>query len=138
MAAPCRITAREAKRFPLGVLRIATNAIVKPSVTIDLSADVTIHEHAEIQDEVMIFTHKHHWGHSRGLRKEIERVEAVPLVIEKDVFIGTRAMLIGVSKIGKGAVIGAGSVITKDAPPYEMWAGVPGRKIGERKEDTNN
>lgn len=35
--------------------------------------------------------------------------------------------------IGEGAVIGAGAVVLKNVPAWEMWAGVPARKIGERK-----
>src|SRR5690606_26050320 len=34
--------------------------------------------------------------------------------------------------IGDGAVIAAGAVVTKDVPAWEIWAGVPARKIGER------
>ncbi len=35
-------------------------------------------------------------------------------------------------RIGRGAVVGAGAVVTKDVPAYEVHAGVPARKIGER------
>ena len=34
--------------------------------------------------------------------------------------------------IGLGAVVGAGAVVTKSVPAYEIWAGVPARKIGQR------
>lgn len=34
--------------------------------------------------------------------------------------------------IGKGAIIGAGSVVTKDIPPYQVWAGNPARYIKDR------
>ena len=34
--------------------------------------------------------------------------------------------------IGDGAVIGAGAVVTHDVGPYEIWAGVPAKKIGQR------
>jgi serine acetyltransferase len=37
----------------------------------------------------------------------------------------------GVS-IGRGAIVAAGAVVTKDVPPYEIHAGVPARKIGDR------
>jgi carbonic anhydrase/acetyltransferase-like protein (isoleucine patch superfamily) len=38
-------------------------------------------------------------------------------------------------RIGRGAIVGAGAVVTKDVPPYEIYAGVPARKIGERFSD---
>ncbi|GAB5442272.1 MAG: hypothetical protein Fues2KO_26210 [Fuerstiella sp.] len=39
----------------------------------------------------------------------------------------------GVS-IGDGAVVGAGAVVTHNVPEYEIWAGIPANKIGERTE----
>ena len=55
------------------------------------------------------------------------------VVIEDRVWIGYRAIvLIGVA-IGKGAVVGAGAVVTKNVEPYAIVAGNPARKIGERK-----
>ena len=46
-------------------------------------------------------------------------------MIEDDVWIGRRAIIMGGVTIGKGAVIGAGSVVTKDVPPYCVAAGNP-------------
>jgi len=40
--------------------------------------------------------------------------------------------------IGDGAVIGAGSVVTKSIPTMEIWAGVPARKIGSRNHDCHS
>ena len=37
--------------------------------------------------------------------------------------------------IGNGAVVAAGAVVTKDIPPYEVWGGVPARKIKDRIHD---
>ena len=34
--------------------------------------------------------------------------------------------------IGRGAVVAAGAVVTKDIPPYEVWGGVPAKKIKDR------
>ena len=127
-----RATLRHSGQFGIGKLTVAQTSKIKPNVTIDLAADVSIGEEVEIQDEVMIFTHKHFWNHSRGLRKEIEKIVPVNLEIGNDVFIGVRAMIIGVSSIGEGAVIGAGSVLTHDVNPFEVWAGNPARKVGER------
>jgi acetyltransferase-like isoleucine patch superfamily enzyme len=53
-------------------------------------------------------------------------------VIEGDVWIGFGATIMAGVRIGRGAIIGAGSVVTKSVPPYEIHAGVPAHKIGER------
>jgi acetyltransferase-like isoleucine patch superfamily enzyme len=53
-------------------------------------------------------------------------------IIEDDVWIGFRATILAGVRIGRGAIVGAGSVVTKDIPPYEIYAGVPAHKIGER------
>lgn len=51
--------------------------------------------------------------------------------IEDDVFIGVNVIICNSVTIGKGAIIGAGSVVTKDIPPYQVWAGNPARFIKE-------
>lgn len=53
-------------------------------------------------------------------------------VIGNDVWIGTRTMLIGGIHVGDGAIIGAGSIVTKDVPPYAVVAGNPARIIRYR------
>lgn len=52
--------------------------------------------------------------------------------IGNDVWIGKRVMVMGGLKIGDGAVIGAGAVVTKDVPPYAVVGGVPARIIKYR------
>ncbi|HOK79240.1 MAG TPA: acyltransferase [bacterium] len=46
--------------------------------------------------------------------------------------IGAGAIILPGVKIGKGAIIGAGAVVTQEVPSYEVWAGVPARKIKTR------
>lgn len=55
-----------------------------------------------------------------------------PLSIAEDVWIGAASTIMPGVTIQKGAVIGANSVVTKDVGPYEIWAGVPAKKIGDR------
>ena len=52
-----------------------------------------------------------------------------PTIIEEGVFIGSDTMLVAPVKIGEGARTGAGSVVTKDVPPYTLAVGVPARPI---------
>lgn len=56
-------------------------------------------------------------------------------VIGNDVWIGNRALILQGVTIGDGAVVGAGSVVTKDIPPYEIWAGNPAKCIRKRFDD---
>ncbi len=50
-------------------------------------------------------------------------------IIENDVWIGNRAIIMQGVKIGTGAVIGAGAVVTKNVPPYAVVAGCPAKVI---------
>lgn len=55
------------------------------------------------------------------------------LTIEDDVWIGARVTILkGYKKIGKGSVIGAGSVVTHDVPQYSVVAGNPEKLIKKR------
>lgn len=55
-----------------------------------------------------------------------------PAIIGNDVWIGSNAVVLGGVRVGNGAVIGAGSVVTKDVPPYAVVGGVPARIIKYR------
>ncbi|EJT6167524.1 CatB-related O-acetyltransferase [Clostridium perfringens] len=56
-------------------------------------------------------------------------------VIENDVWIGANTLIKSGVKIGNGAIIGMGSVVTKNVPPYEIWAGNPAKCIRKRFDD---
>ena len=58
--------------------------------------------------------------------------ESPPVVIEDDVWLGTRVIIMPGLKIGKGAIIGAGAIVTKDVPPYAICVGNPARIIRYR------
>ena len=54
------------------------------------------------------------------------------VIIESGCWIGTRAIILKGVTIGKGSVIGAGAIVTKDVPPYSVYVGVPASKVIER------
>jgi acetyltransferase-like isoleucine patch superfamily enzyme len=56
--------------------------------------------------------------------------------IGNDVWIAAKCIIKAGVTIGDGAVVGMGSVVTKDIPPYEIWAGNPARLIRKRFDDT--
>ena len=53
--------------------------------------------------------------------------------IEEDAFIGCNVIICNAVTIGKGSIVGAGSVVTKDIPPYQVWAGNPAKYIKDRE-----
>ena len=56
-------------------------------------------------------------------------VKTAPVVIEDDVWLGTNAVVLPGVRVGRGAVVGAGAVVTRDVPPFTVVAGVPARPI---------
>lgn len=57
------------------------------------------------------------------------------MFIGNDVWISANSVITRGVTIGDGAVIGAGAVVTHNVPPYEIWAGVTAKKIGQRFSD---
>ena len=58
--------------------------------------------------------------------------ERRPVVIEDDVWIGTRSIIMRGVRVGRGSIIGSGSVVTRDVMPYSIVGGVPARLIRMR------
>lgn len=54
------------------------------------------------------------------------------IVIEEDVWIGASVVLLSHCKIGRGAIVAAGAVVSKPVPPYAIVAGIPAKIIGTR------
>lgn len=54
------------------------------------------------------------------------------VVLERGVLVGSSAAVLQYLRVGEGATVGAGAVVTKDIPSGETWVGVPARPIGTR------
>jgi acetyltransferase-like isoleucine patch superfamily enzyme len=76
---------------------------------------VTIGDNSTVGLRTSIFAHMY-WG---GRRESCGRV-----IIEKDVFIGPHCLILPNVRIGQGAVIKGGTVVTRDVPPFTFW-GLP-------------
>ena len=64
----------------------------------------------------------------------VEPPSAQPVTIEDDVLIGANAVVLEGVRVGKGAIVAAGAVVTKDVEPYTVVAGTPARKIKDVKD----
>jgi maltose O-acetyltransferase len=56
-------------------------------------------------------------------------IKTGPVVIEDDVWLGTNVVVLPGVRVGRGAVVGAGAVVTRDVAPFTVVAGVPARPI---------
>lgn len=70
-----------------------------------------------------------------SVKKKFSKHQRIPdrrTYIGNDVWIGERTMIKAGVTVGDGAVVGMGSVVTKDVGPYEIWAGNPAKLIRKR------
>lgn len=61
----------------------------------------------------------------------IERAEPPP-ILEDEVWIGANVVVLRGVRIGAGAIVAAGAVVTRDVPPMEIWGGIPAKRIRAR------
>ncbi|MCX7880950.1 MAG: acyltransferase [Patescibacteria group bacterium] len=106
---------------------IGEDTIVGEKAVLDGRDKLIIGNHTAIASEVMIYNSEH------NINDENFRAITEPVVIEDYCFIGPRTIILPGVTVGKGAIVAAGSVVTKDVPPYAIVGGVPAKIIGERK-----
>lgn len=108
-------------------IRIGKDTIVGENSVLDGRDKLIIGDHVDIASEVMIYNSEH------DINSEEFGAITAPVEIGDYVFIGPRAIILPGIKIGKGAVVGAGAVVTHDVPEFAIVGGVPAKVIGERK-----
>lgn len=79
-----------------------------------------------------------HIGAGAVLAGVVEPPSATPVIVEDDVLIGANAVVLEGVRIGKGSVVAAGAVVTKDVAPYTVVAGTPAKFIKEIDDKTKS
>ncbi len=115
-------------------LSIGDNVQMNDYVHIGVREKVTIGNDVLIGSKVLITDHNHGFYNSTNSSnpdsKPAEReLVSKPVIIEDNVWIGEMANILPGVKIGKGSVIGASTVITKNIPPYSIAVGNPAKII---------
>lgn len=108
-------------------ISIGKDTIIGDHCFLDGRALLTIGSHTAIASQVLIYNSQHDI-HSEDF-KPIEK----PVEIGDYVFIGARAIILPGVKIGKGAVVASGAVVTRDVLPMKVVGGIPAKEIGPRK-----
>lgn len=111
---------------PAGV-EIGIDSKIGSDAFLDGRSRLVIGDHVDIASEVMIYNSEHDINDPdfKAINGEVE--------IGDYVFIGPRAIILPGVKIGSGAIIAAGAVVTKNVESLDMIGGVPGKVIGQRK-----
>lgn len=116
-----------AKFFDPRGVSIGEDTIIGDKAFLDGRAPLSIGSHVDIASEVMIYNSEH------DINDETFKAILAPVTIGDYVFIGPRSIILPGVTIGKGAIVAAGAVVTKDVAENALVGGVPAKTIGERK-----
>jgi maltose O-acetyltransferase len=106
-----------------GTLAIGNSVNINFGAAISAHESVVIHDRVRIGPYVIIMDSDYHAAKDRDLRP------TAPIVIEEDVWLAGRVSVLKGSRIGRGSVITAGSVVSGDIPPGVIAGGVPARVL---------
>ncbi|MFH0773223.1 MAG: DapH/DapD/GlmU-related protein [bacterium] len=110
---------------PAGI-KIGKDTIIGEDAVLDGRGPLVIGSHVAFATGVMIYNSQH------DIRDPQFAATTQAVHIDDYVFIGPRAIILPGVHIGRGAVVGAGAVVTKDVPPGVVVGGVPAVQIGDR------
>jgi acetyltransferase-like isoleucine patch superfamily enzyme len=108
---------------------IGANTRINRNCCLDVRGGIRIGDDVSISPEVMILTASHRVDDPEF------RVETRPVTIEDHVYVGARATIMPGVTLGRGSVVAAGAVVTRDIEPLAIAAGVPARPVGTRSPD---
>lgn len=117
---------------PSGIV-IGDNVWISKNVGLYASNGIMIGNDVIIAKDVSLISGDHDFSEqNKKINQQGMKVDKQPIVVGDDVWIGEKAIVLKKVNIGKGSIIGAGSVVTKDVPDYSIVAGNPARVIKTR------
>lgn len=108
-------------------LIIEDGVSIGPKVLLDARCGLIIRKNAVIAYDAIIWTLNHDYNDCFFSGK------GAPVVIGSYSWICSRAIILPGVKIGEGAIVASGAIVTKDVAPYSIVAGIPAKVVGERK-----
>jgi acetyltransferase-like isoleucine patch superfamily enzyme len=112
-------------------LSIGDRVDISPGTQINAAAGVAVGSDSLIGPGVRIWSVNHRFT-DPSLPIRDQGFDFKPVTLEADVWVGTNAVILPGVTIGRGAVVAAGAVVTKDVPPLAIVAGVPATLISWR------
>ncbi len=131
----CLINGRLVTETKKSIINIASNVFIGGNTIIDCLSEIEILDNVLISYECVLSDHDSHSTKSSERVNDLNRfqlgkmvwdeVETRKIKIEKNAWIGMRSIVLKGVTIGEGAIVAAGSVVTKDVPSYTLVAGNP-------------
>jgi galactoside O-acetyltransferase len=120
-----------------GGISIGRGSYVGPYCVLFGMGGIEIGEQVMIAPGAVLSSVQHPWDDTSRPMYEQPRVYG-RIAIEDDVYIGSNAVVTPGVRIGRGAVIGAGAVVTRDVPSWTLAVGVPARAVAARGPATSD
>lgn len=109
---------------------IGDHAFIGSGCEFNVNGHITIGNYAMIASGCKFIDHDHDTALATVMNEQ--RSITQPIIIEEYVWLGCNVVVLKGVKIGRGAVVAAGAVVTKSIPENEIWGGVPAKFIGKR------
>jgi len=113
-------------------LTIGNGSNIGPYCYIGCSGGITIGQNVLMGPRVSLFAENHNFDRPDIPMKE-QGVTRKPIVIEDDCWLASSCTILAGVHVGRGAVIGASAVVTKDVPAYAIVGGVPAKVLSWRR-----
>ena len=110
--------------YASGRIEIGNHTFINYGVSIAARASVKIGRYCHLGHYTFVMDNDQH-----DVVRRMELPQSEPVIIEDHVWIGSKAIILPGVHIGSRAVIGAGSIVTKDIPPRSVAAGNPARVL---------
>lgn len=108
-------------------ISIGNNCVINKNVLLDgRGGNIRIGDCVDIAQDARIWTAQHDYN------SPTYEIIGKDVIIEDYVWVASNVTILPGVKIGKGAVLATGCVVTKDVEPYAIMGGIPAKKIGER------
>jgi acetyltransferase-like isoleucine patch superfamily enzyme len=117
-------------------ITIGDRCYVGRGVDFNCRERITVGNDCLIAAGCRLVDHDHGMDLGEPMRAQVGAEAAITL--EDDVWLGANVVVLKGVTIGRGAVVAAGAVVNKSIPAYEIWGGVPAKRLGTRRPATAN
>lgn len=111
---------------------------IRIGANVSLGAGVVVESNVEIGDDTLVSSqvafvgNDHDFSDPQATVFTGRRLPATTAILEGDHLIGFRTIIVGNVRLGRGCIVGAGSIVTRDLPSNSICVGAPARKVRDR------